>query len=135
VSVEDLDPAALAALLPRLVDLRHDLGRYIVFEQRFAGADAELGALRAAVQSDLLRTRRGPAGDRSAWELWEELRPAALARDPDVVAIDAAIERLRDADLSGPEAALRAAAADAALVGEATTRLLRRARARLPDLE
>jgi hypothetical protein len=62
--------------------LRHDLGKYIAFEQRFSGATGG-DALRDALVADLLRTRRDPAGDVPATALWASLRPELAAHEPD----------------------------------------------------
>ena len=90
--VEDVPVEALADLGEDLADLRHDLGKYVTFEVRFAGREAaETEALRAALQRDLLRTYSRQGADQAAWEVWARLRPALLDGDPDVAEIDAAL--------------------------------------------
>lgn len=131
--LESLPEPALRRVLPLLEDLRHDLGKYVCFETRFAGPEADLATLRAALKADLLATRRHGARVEAAWELWERLRTAAVQgglpeRDPDVVALDRAVGLLRAADLDGDRPALDAAAAQAEQVRQATRRLHDRAR-------
>ncbi len=106
--------------------LRHDLGKYISFEVRFAGPEADAETLRAALKSDLLTTRKSGEHTESAWALWARLRPASLASDPDVVAIDDALGALAQIDLEGPHGELRRAAELARAVTDATRRLSRR---------
>lgn len=133
MKVEHLPAQALRRVLPVLEDLRHDLGKYVCFETRFTGLDADLPALRAALQADLRATRRRGAEVETAWALWARLRPAVredgmLADDPDVHELELAVARLAAADLDGDRAALLAAAAQAEQVRQLTRRLHDRAR-------
>ncbi|MCK6504791.1 hypothetical protein L6R53_15535 [Myxococcota bacterium] len=133
MTLESLPEPALRRVLPLLEDLRHDLGKYVCFETRFAGPDADLPTLRAALRADLLATRRHGARVEAAWELWARLRTAAVqgglpAQDPDVEALDQALDLLRAADLDGDRAALDAVAAQAERVRALTRRLHDRAR-------
>lgn len=128
MKVEELGAAALAGALPVLEDLRHDLGKYVCFEVRFAGPDADLPTLRAALKADLLATRRRGDRTEAAWELWGRLRPAILSDDPDVLALEQAVQALQQVDLEGDRPALDAAAATADQVRQATRRLHERAR-------
>lgn len=130
-TVDGLAPDALAALHPELSDLAHDLGKYACFETGFVGLDADTEDLRAALRADLLATHRHGDAVESCWQLWQRLRPAALADDPDVAVIDDALARLSTLDLAGDRAALLAAAAVAREVRDATRRLRDRATARL----
>ena len=130
-SVDGLDLDRLQALLPRLQDIRHDLGKYICFEVRFAGPEPAVEVLRAALRADLLATRRQGSLQEGAVALWARLRPAELALDADLQAVDAAIAGLGRVDLEGSPAELAAAAALAEQVRDASQRLHRRARARL----
>ena len=81
--------------------VRHDLGKYVTFSSRFLADDAPLAERRAALRDDLLRTRRGPAGEATAAEVWAGLRgelgeaPPALRET--IARIDAAVAAL-DAD-------------------------------------
>lgn len=128
--LDDLSPDALDGLMDRLSDLRHDLGKYIRFETRFVEQGADLEALRAALRADLLATRKRGAEIESAASVWARMRPAELEGDPDIMAIDAAMQGLAELDLDGPEAGLRRASMLSAEVAEATRRLLARGRAR-----
>jgi hypothetical protein len=127
VNVEDISGSALEDLVEDLSDLRHDLGKYIVFELRFLGDEPGIVDLRGALRTDLLSTRRRGDATETAWAVWARLRPPQLDGDPDVRAIDALVERLATADLDGDEESLRAVAADARAVASATRRLHRRA--------
>lgn len=129
--IEDVPPAALEDLVEDLADLRHDLGKYITFGVRFLGPDPAAGDLRAALEADLHRTARRPSGDEAAWEVWARLRPRGLDSDPDVRRIDAGVQRLASADLSGDAESLAAVAAEARAVAAATRSLHQRAVARL----
>jgi hypothetical protein len=51
--------------------LMHDLGRPIVFSQRWLGEDPKMADRWAAVCDDVLRTQRGPGGVLSALEIWQ----------------------------------------------------------------
>lgn len=130
MKVEDLPAEALAALADQVGDLRHDLGKYIGFETRFLGPDAETEALRVALRADLLATRRRGQRVESAVELWARLRPAELDGDPDVAVIDQAMVGLAAVSLEGDRGALDRAAALARQVSEATRRLDARTKAR-----
>ena len=133
--VEDVPVEALAELSEDLADLRHDLGKYVTFEVRFAGREAaETEVLRAALQRDLLRTYSRQGADQAAWEVWARLRPALLDGDPDVAEIDAALAGLREVALATAErAALLRAAAQAEAVSAACRRLLQRVQSRQAD--
>ncbi len=121
--VEDVDIEALGDLVDDLADLRHDLGKYIGFESR----TAEPGRLRAALARDLHATREHEGRRESCWDVWARLRPAALADDPDVMAIDQALDALRiDLD-TADDRVLQAAKERASAVTSATKRLHARA--------
>jgi len=121
--VEDVDIAALDDLVEDLADLRHDLGKYIGFESR----NAEPEQLRKALMRDLHATREHTGKSESCWELWARLRPSALDDDPDVLAIDQALEALRiDLD-TADDRALQEARHRASGVTAATKRLHARA--------
>lgn len=78
--------------------VRHDLGKYVTFSTRFLPDDAPLAERREALRDDLLRTRRGPAGEATAAEVWAGLRgelaevPAELRAT--VVSIDALVAEI-----------------------------------------
>jgi hypothetical protein len=129
--VEDVPRSDLEDLVEDLADLRHDLGKYVTFGVRFLGPDPALEDLRSALQGDLLRTARRGEATETAWELWARVRPEGLDGDPDVERIDAGVQALRGADLSGGGAQLTAAAEQARGIAEATRSLHRRAATRL----
>ncbi len=113
--VEALPPAVLAPLVEVLADIRHDLGKYICFEQRFLAADAPLDQRRAALIADVGQTRRSGERVESAMDLWARMRPAQLDGDEDVDFIDAEMGLLSQlwqaTDPSDVERALAAAQA------------------------
>lgn len=111
-----------AALHDAVDDLHHDLGKAIVFLTRATAPD-DPAALREALTDDILRTRRSGAAVEPAAAIWARRRPAALADDPDVRAIDAAFARLARIDLAAADADLPAAAAAARAVADACRRL------------
>ncbi|MEM6925657.1 MAG: hypothetical protein AAF602_01915 [Myxococcota bacterium] len=65
-------PGALAPLSIALRRLRHDLGKSMSLQLRFAGSQASPVDLVEALQQDVLHTRRDPRGSRSASELFDE---------------------------------------------------------------
>lgn len=102
-----LDPETLADLVAHLARVRHDLGRYVVFQQRWLAPDADAAERREALASDLLATRRGPDGSVDAVAVWAELRRALvgeaslvgggrvdLSGDPDLASLDAAMREI-----------------------------------------
>ncbi len=134
--VEEVATSAISDLLDELNAIRHDLGKYMVFETRFVGMDAAEADLRRALMADLQATRRRRLPDETesvetAWDVWRRLRPQGLDDDPDVVDIDRGIEQLRTSDLNGDTAQLRRTAELALQVSAATRRLSDRARAAL----
>jgi hypothetical protein len=121
--VEDVDIDALDDLVDDLADLRHDLGKYIGFESR----GAETARLRKALERDLHATREHSGRSESCWDLWARLRPAVIADDPDVRAIDQALDALRIDLASADDRALEDARDHASAVTAATKRLHARA--------
>ena len=70
---------------------RHDLGRYIAFQIRWLPEEPDPKDLLEALQSDLLHTRRGPAGSEDAWTVWARVREGLVAlgeRDPQLMALE-----------------------------------------------
>jgi len=61
-------------LLEVIDDLQHDLGKHLVLPLAMLPADATPAQVGAAARTALLRTRRGPGGDRSARAIWTTLR-------------------------------------------------------------
>ena len=70
MSIAATDPESLAELLDQVDDLRHDLGKYIGFETRFVGLDANDEDLRRALKSDIFETHRRGDQVESAWAMW-----------------------------------------------------------------
>ena len=126
----ELGRAALAAHAARL---KHDLGKYVALQQRWLGPDPDIAALRDALASDVLSTRRGPAGTVDALTVWAEFRPALvgevevadgvrvdLSDDEEFRAVDEAMDVL-----SRSAAALRHGAADDEVIREGHRAALR----------
>ena len=108
--------------------VRHDLGKYVHLEARWLGEDAIEADYREALRTDLLRTRRGPAGDEDCAALWATLRPTVSAFDThEIDGLMAGIAgRMRSLDSLGL-AALRELAREAHMLGEACRRLVEQA--------
>ena len=68
-------PQARAALAVSLRRLRHDLGKSMSLQLRFAGELADDVSLAEALREDVLYTRRGPSGTMSAFELFDSALP------------------------------------------------------------
>lgn len=119
MSLDDLEDLSF-----QVADLRHDLGKYITFEVRFVGLDADTEALRRALRADLHETdKRGGAAE-PAWRVWARLRPPELEHDPDVVAIDALIYSLERLALETLDRAGLVAAAEQAAAVQAHCKAL-----------
>ncbi|MFT5683694.1 MAG: hypothetical protein ACI8RZ_004626 [Myxococcota bacterium] len=125
--LEDVPSAALDELIEDLSDLRHDLGKYLIFEVRFLGEAPETEALRAALRADILQTHKRGDEHATAWQVWAGLRPALLDGDVDIVQIEESLMALAGVDLSGSRAELDQAAALAGEVATATRSLCKRA--------
>lgn len=76
------DPQTRTALADHAARLKHDLGKYVAMQQRWLGPEPATDALREALTSDLLSTRRGPDGTLSAVEVWAEFRGALHGEAP-----------------------------------------------------
>jgi len=131
--LEDLGPQEGEDLVPELRAIRHDLGRYICFEQRFLEQEDNISELRQALQNDLLCTRRTADGSETCFALWARLRPSILDGDPDVGVIDQAIAEIMKLDLDGPREVLERAAELSIQVRDASRRLLDRSMKKHPD--
>lgn len=145
-SLENLEPAALAAVEDHAARLKHDLGKYVALQQRWLGPDPDPAELEQALRADLLATRRGPSGTVDAAAVWAEFRPGLVGAEalasgavvdlsdhPDVRRIDAGVAEirltaaaLRADDIDAPQ--IERGAAAARDVAEACSDLLRRAR-------
>jgi len=116
--------------MERLLDLAHDLGKYLRLPLTMLPPSADQAQLRTALQMALLQTRRKQGQSVSARELWggfrQELAPA-FEGQPAFVALEAAVARAlawEDA-LSGARPLDRAAAErDLRAVGDAIERLI-----------
>ena len=93
------DEPRLYAITEHLGRLKHDLGKYICFRQRWLDADADHDAWIGALRADLLATRSGPSGSMRVDQVWEEFRPwlegagLDVRSDPDGAELFAAMAR------------------------------------------
>jgi hypothetical protein len=86
--------------LELLLDLKHDLGKYMLLPLAFLPRDADAAAVRAALARGLLRTRSrrtvGGEETQSAREIWQASLPALRAGtlpQPALVELEGAMER------------------------------------------
>ncbi len=76
---------------------RHDLGRYVALQTRFVGVDGSDADLRAALESDLLHTRRAPGASLDVAAVWAACRADLLAAGPALLApLDEVVATLAD---------------------------------------
>ncbi len=83
-----------ALLVDALLDLQHDLGKYLRMPIAFLPREADASALRAALHKALRQTRSGPDGVRSARSLWGDFERevgGALAGRPGYVRLVEAV--------------------------------------------
>lgn len=99
VQMTGLTDEQLEELSELLFDIKHDLGKYITFEVRFVGMDAQSTELRKALFADLWETDKRGAQCQPAWTVWQRLRPPLLHEDPDAQHITAILDGLSTADL------------------------------------
>jgi len=114
-------------LIDALLDLKHDLGKYIRLPVAMLPPNAAPDELRSAIDDALERTRRGPAGTRSAREIWRAFLDeagAALERTAGLDPLTDAVERALA--LGATEAPLARAVTEATLgaVGERIQQLI-----------
>ena len=85
--------------------LKHDLGKYISLQARWLPVHADAQALRDALVSDLLHTRRGPAGSEPAAEVWAPYEAQLTGR----IALDDGhvVDLSEDVDVAGIRAGMR----------------------------
>jgi hypothetical protein len=79
-----------------LLDLSHDLGKYLRLPLAMLPVDAGPAEVRGALETALRRTRVGPSGVRPAREIWEGLRAeiaGPLAGSPGFQELEAAVEQ------------------------------------------
>ena len=67
-------------LIDELLDLQHDLGKYIHLPLSFLPRDAASADVSTAVRRALFETRAGPGGVRSAREIWSTFEGAMADR-------------------------------------------------------
>ena len=79
--LEELDGRQLTEIEASLRSIRHDLGKYICFEQRFIVSDDDVEELRRALRSDLQKTRRSGDSSEDCYEVWSRIRPDILDGD------------------------------------------------------
>jgi hypothetical protein len=87
------------ATLELLLDLKHDLGKYLLLPIALLPRDADAGALHAALERALRSTRSAGGVTRSAREVWHGFRAelgAALPPGQRLDALHAAVERALD---------------------------------------
>ena len=65
------DGATRAELIDLLLELQHDLGKYLVMPLLFLPKEAGPEAIREALHKALFATREGPRGKRTARAIWE----------------------------------------------------------------
>ena len=146
--IEDLGSETAVDVAEHTRALKHDLGKYVALQIRWLGADASEDEVCQALRSDLLGTRRSPAGTLDAVEVWEGLRGPLLGEvplpcgdvvdlslDPDIRALMASMDivrsvlcALRSTTLEGD--GLQRGVAAAREVSAACRRLAKRARAK-----
>jgi hypothetical protein len=92
----DNDKAGRTEIVDAILDVKHDLGKYIRMPIAMLPDDAPDAALKEALLQALRRTRTGPKGPRSARAIWEgfeaEVR-GALRGEPAFDALAAAVRR------------------------------------------
>lgn len=66
-----MTPEKKEELLDLLLDLQHDLGKYIRLPLAFLPKEADQESLRLALNKALLQTRSGPTGVVTAEQLWQ----------------------------------------------------------------
>ena len=96
-----------------LLDLKHDLGKYLLLPLRMLPADASDEAFREALRRALFETRKQGTTVRSGADIWEEFRRELvpfsstgwyLRLSRDVAAALALADRIPDPALHRPEA-------------------------------
>ena len=68
-----MSPAEREQLIDLVLELQHDLGKYLRLPVAMLPAESGPEDLRAAVVEAVYRTRRGPRGERGAQEIWHDL--------------------------------------------------------------
>jgi len=116
-----LTAADREALLDRVLDLQHDLGKYLRLPLRMLPKNASDADVHAALHEALLTTRRDAKGAvRGARAMWDEFASAAssssgdLAKSAAFTALRAAVERALtwESALADPKKTISRAAVD-----------------------
>ena len=81
------------SLLDAAKAARHDLGKYVCFEQRWLPEGASDEELLEALRADVLETRRSRQGVETAPQIWARLR-GPLADLPQAARVDASVDLL-----------------------------------------
>jgi len=92
----DNDKRAQSDIVDAILDVKHDLGKYIRMPIAMLPDDATDSALKEALLQALQRTRTGPKGPRSARSIWEGFAAevgTALGKEPAFGAAAEAVER------------------------------------------
>jgi hypothetical protein len=92
----ELSAAQREELEDLLLDLQHDLGKYIRLPLSFLPAEAATDEVRAALCTALVETRRSPRGVRSARAIWDAFAGEArehLTSSPAYAALVQTVER------------------------------------------
>jgi hypothetical protein len=118
-------------VLDALLDLKHDLGKYIRMPVAMLPREASNDDLREALETALLRTRSGPGGSRTAADLWKAFTEevgGAIDGYESTPGLRAAVDRALEwrAALERNEGAIDRGQveADTGAVGEAIQRLI-----------
>jgi hypothetical protein len=110
---DDLAAESRVAIAEILVDLAHDLGRYLAMQTNNLGPEASRDDLLECLRADLLQTRRSGAGVYDAAEIWAPYRERLqeIAEQDGfrqtfvgMSEIVAALPWVREGDLGEPEA-------------------------------
>ena len=135
MTLEQLDHAAWIQIESTIRAIRHDLGKYICFEQRFIVSEGDSEELRRALVSDLYRTRRIGDDAEDCGQVWARIRPAELDSDPDVKVIDQAIRDILGGNMNGSMEELQRLSVLAQEVRDASRRLMDRWLSRQESME
>jgi hypothetical protein len=117
-------------IVDAILDVKHDLGKYIRMPIAMLPADAPDAALEAALLQALQRTRTGPKGSRSARSIWNAFSAEvakALEDEPAFAALGEVVARAlswEDRAAAGAPLDRGGVEADFAAVGERIQDLL-----------
>jgi hypothetical protein len=106
-------------LIDELLDLQHDLGKYILMPLSFLPSQASDDEVHAALRRALFETHKGPRGIRSARQIWTHFEAnlgAELDERSSFAPLCAAVERALAWERAEPPIDREAARADLAAV-------------------